>query len=108
MPNAYYHGEGVEEDIEKSTHHYKLAAIGGHEAARHNLGVLEINKGRKKIAYKHFMIAARCGYNQSLECVKDGFIRGIVTKDEYASTLRAYQCSCEMKSDERAKAAAQR
>ena len=37
--------------------------------------------------------------------VKEGFMDGMVTKDEYANTLRAYQSrQDEMKSDDRDKA----
>ena len=39
------------------------------------------------------------------DAVKDGFMKGYVTKDEYANTLRAYQkIQDEMKSDQRDKA----
>jgi len=37
------------------------------------------------------MIAARTGHNDSLDRVKEGFMIGIVKKDEYGDTLRAYQ-----------------
>ena len=39
---------------------------------------------------KHFMIAARSGWNLSLEPIKhNGYMLGIVSKDEFAETLRA-------------------
>ena len=102
-------------DIEKTIHHYKLAAMGGHEVARHILGLHEGNKGRIIKSIKHFMISARCGNGDSLkkigEWYKDRYANelGFVTKDMYASTLRAYQnVQDEMKSDERVKAATQR
>ena len=42
-----------------------------------------------------------------MDLVKSGFMKGIVTKDEYASTLRAHHDrQKEVKSDERDKAAA--
>ena len=57
-------------------------------------------------ATKHFMIAARAGFEESLKVIGQGYKHGLVTKDEYASTLRAYQVSVnEMKSEERTKAA---
>ena len=34
---------------------------------------------------------ARTGHNDSLDRVKEGFMIGIVKKDEYGDTLRAYQ-----------------
>jgi len=106
LATAYYHGESVEEDKEKGIQHWMLAAIGGHEHARHNLGIMEGNKGNISQAMKHFMIAARCGYDDSLKKIGEGYKAGYFTKEEYAATLRAYQVSIdEMKSDERAKSA---
>ena len=56
---------------------------------------------------KHFILSARAGDKQSLDYVKDGFMDGIVTKDEYANTLRAHQeRHDEMKSDGRDRAQA--
>jgi len=101
-----YDGHGVEKDMKKALYHYELAAMGGHEAARHNLGAMEGQKGNVERAYKHYMIAARSGYDDSLKNVGLGYKHGHVTKDEYASALRAYQASVnEMKSEERTKAA---
>ena len=102
---AYLEGNGTEKDIEKAFHHWKLAAIGGHEAARHNIGVMEINNGNMHRATKHFVIAARAGYDESLKKVGKAYKEGHVTKDDYAKTLRAYQVSVdEMKSYQRTKA----
>ena len=80
--------------------------MGGDVYARHNLGCAEVEAGNHhQRAYKHFILAARAGYKQSLDAVKLGFMNGIVTKDEYAQTLRAYQKShYEMKSEMRDKA----
>ena len=56
---------------------------------------------------KHLIIAARAGYKESLDQVKTRYIEGLVTKDEYANTLRMYQKrQDEMKSDARDKYAA--
>ena len=58
---------------------------------------------------KHWMIAARAGYEKALKKVGEGYKAGHVTKDEYATTLRAYQCSVdEMKSKQRDIAAAKK
>lgn len=35
----------VDGDMEKAIHHMKLAAIGGHEGARHLLGLNEVENG---------------------------------------------------------------
>ena len=51
------------------------------------------------------MIAARAGYDDPLKWVGDGYKWGIVTKDEYESTLRAHKDSQdEMKSEQRSTA----
>ena len=52
----------------------------------------------------HFILAAVAGCKESLDVVKKGFMKGVVTKDGYANTLRAYQERYnEMKSDDRNK-----
>ena len=79
----------------------------GSVQARYNLGCLEGNAGNHHRAMRHFTIAARAGHKESLDCIKGGFRRGFVTKDEYASTLRAHhEQQKEMKSDARDKAVA--
>ena len=99
---AYYYGEGVEKNVKKAIHHWKLAAIGGHEQARYNLGAIEGNNGNVERSVKHYIIAARAGHEYSLAGVKEGFMKGDVAKEEYADTLRAYQkAQDDMKSDMR-------
>lgn len=94
--------EGVEKDDEKAQYHLERAAIRGHEMARHSLGINEYNDGNMDRAMKHFMMAARNGYDEPLKFVKDGYSWGIVSKDEYASTLSAHKASQEeMKSNQR-------
>jgi len=106
LGNSYRNGDGVQVDKKKSQHYYELAAMGGNVSARHNLGLLEGAAGNYHRAMKHWIIAARAGEKDSLEAVKKaGFMTGLVTKDEFANTLRAYQkWQNEMKSDERDKA----
>ena len=108
---AYMVGNGVSKDQKLALHHYKLAAIGGHEIARLNLGSIDYNNndGNDDRAMKHFMIAASCGYDVALKEVGNRYRDGYITKDEYASTLRAYQNSIdEMKSEQREAAKLQR
>jgi len=101
----YSNGDEVEKHKEKATYHLKLAAMGGHEYARYKLGMIEYHLGNMDRAMKHFMIAARCGYEDSLKKVGKGYKHGLVTKDDYAKTLRAYQnISNDMKSEQRTKA----
>jgi len=102
---AYLEGMGVEQDNKKATHHLELAAIGGHERARFNLGHMEFSSGNIDVAMKHYMIAARGGEDKSLKFVGEGYKVGFITKDDYAKTLRSYQnISNEMKSEQRTKA----
>ena len=106
LGNSYDNGEGVEMDKKKAKYYYELAAMNGCVDARHNLGFMEGRAGNITRAMKHFILAARAGFKKSLDCVKQGYMKGDVTKDEYANTLRAYQQQHdEMKSDDRDKAA---
>ena len=98
---------GVAIDKKKAKHYYELAAMNGNVMARYNLGCMEEHAGNNHRADKHFMLAASAGFKLSLDGVKDGYMDGNVTKDEYANTLRQYQKNQdEMKSDARDKARA--
>ena len=102
---AYEEGRGVTLDKKKAMHYYELAAMNGSVKSRHNLGVFEHEGCDLHRAIKHYIIAARAGCKESLDVVKKGYTVGIVTKDEYANTLRAYQNSQdEVKSEARDKA----
>ena len=106
LGDSYYHGEGVEIDKEKAKHYYELAAMMGNINARHNLAGIEGRAGNHHRGMKHLIIAARAGYEKSLDCVKEGFMNGLVTKDEYANTLRlCHERQDKIKSEERDKAA---
>lgn len=106
---SYTFGHGVEEDMNKALHYYELAAMGGNILARHNLGCLEGNSGNLHRAMKHFIMAAKAGDEDSVDKVKHGLKDGLVTKDEFANTLRAcHERQKEMKSEMRDKAAAAR
>jgi len=107
LGNSYHEGWGVERDMKKAKHYYELAAMNGNVPARHNLGIFELRvAGNYERAFKHWVIAARAGNDGSLDKVKRGYKGGLITKDEYADILRAYQVRQEeMKSDEREEAA---
>ena len=101
----YHVGHGVEKDEKKELHHMEKAAIGGHPLARHNLGILEWKNGHYVRAAKHFIIAAKLGYDKSLEAVKDHYKAGYVSKDDFAAALRGHQASVDAtKSPQREKA----
>ncbi len=102
LGGLYFSGEGVEKDVKKAVYHMEQAAIGGHPQARCLLAFHEKDNGRFDRAAKHFMIAANLGCNDALNMVKDFFVDGIVSKDEYAAALRGYQTAVnETKSAER-------
>eukprot|EP00984_Skeletonema_dohrnii_P019133 scaffold9083_cov74-Skeletonema_dohrnii-CCMP3373.AAC.1 len=89
----YHEGQGVEKDEKKEVYHLEQAAIGGHPIARYNLGFEEEKNGRMDRAIKHWIIAATLGHDDSLDALKDGFRGGLVTKDDFASALRAHQAA---------------
>ena len=104
---AYMRGDGVERNEKKAVHYWELAAMGGHATARYNLGVFEVQAGNMDRVIKHHMIAAGCGYTVSLDLIKQMFMNGDATKDDYAKALRAYQeYLVEIKSPQRNEAAA--
>eukprot|EP00956_Cyclotella_meneghiniana_P037041 scaffold133945_cov36-Cyclotella_meneghiniana.AAC.5 len=101
----YHFGEGVERDTKKAVHHWQAAAMMGNEGSRYNLGIIEENDANFDRAMKHFMISAKCGHDDSLQKVKEGFMMGRVTKTDFEVTLRAHKASQdEMKSDQRDRA----
>ena len=103
----YCKGESVVKDVEKEVYHLEEAAIGCHPEARHNLGVEEWNNGRFERARKPYIIASNLGWHNSLKCVKDLYVNGHASKEDYADAMRAYQAAVEeAKSAEREKAEA--
>ena len=101
----YGDGEGVEKDEEKKVYHLEEAAIGGHPNARYNLGANEWNNGRYDRAMKHYIIAANLGQNEALDRVKQGFVDGIVNKEDYAAALRGHQAAVDATKSEQRDAA---
>ena len=89
----YHHGQGVEKDEKRGLHHAEEAAIGGHINARHNLGCLEELSRRMDRAVKHYIIAAKLGYDESLESVNSLYKAGLISKDEFAAALRGHQAA---------------
>ena len=83
----------MEIEKKKAKHYWEFAAVNGSVKARHNIGVMEGQDGAHQRSMKHFILAARAGYKDSLNVVKGGFMNGHITKEEYSNTLRAYQKS---------------
>ena len=60
-------------------------------------------------AMKHWIIAARAGCDKSLKEIRNAFMNGHATKEDFEKSLRAHKESAdEMKSDQREAAAAAR
>ena len=90
----------------KAKYYYELAAMMGDIMARHNLGVWEENAGNTSRAMKHWMISASAGYDKALKVIREYFLKGHVTKDDFEKALRANKESKdEMKSEQREEAA---
>jgi tetratricopeptide (TPR) repeat protein len=105
LGGSYYDGEGVDKDTKKGVYHWEQAAIGGHPSARVLLAMHEEDNCRFERAAKHYIIAANLGNDNSLQCIKDLFAEGKVSKEEYAAALRGHQAAVnETKSAERDKA----
>ena len=101
----YFNGRGVELDKNKAKYYFELAAMNGYVQTRYNVGCMDGQAGNYHRGMKHFILAERAGHKKSFDKVKEGFMHRIVTKDEYADTLRANQnIQDEMKSDDRDKA----
>ncbi len=93
LATLYYEGEGVEKDEKKAVYHSEQAAIGGHPTARYLLACYEMTNVRLERAAKHWIISANLGCDDSLKDIKDLFVQGVVSKDEYADALRGYQAA---------------
>jgi tetratricopeptide (TPR) repeat protein len=89
----YDEGKGIAKDKKKRLHHLEEAAIGGHPSARYNLACVEWNNGRKDRAIKHWIIAANLGNDVSLKPLKMSFQMGLMSKEDFAASLRAHQAA---------------
>ena len=93
---SYKQGRFVEMDNNKFIFHSEQAAIGGHTRARYNLAVSEGQKGNIDKARKHLIIAANLGCDLSIEMLKKMYAGGDISKDDYATALRAYQAALDV------------
>mmetsp|Transcript_18001 Transcript_18001/g.30398 ORF Transcript_18001/g.30398 Transcript_18001/m.30398 type:complete len:147 (+) Transcript_18001:575-1015(+) len=84
---------GVEKDERKRLYHLEEAAIGGHPFARHDLGCREAENGNYERTTRHLIIAASLGYELSMEMLKANHARGYVSKEDFATALRAHQAA---------------
>ena len=99
---AYDLGKGVEQDKTKAVHYWTKAAMQGHFPSRYNLGCDEGEKGNHDRAVRHWLISAKMGHTNSIENIKQRFMAGAATKEQYAQALKGYQDAMEeMKSHDR-------
>ncbi|EJK56180.1 hypothetical protein THAOC_23985 [Thalassiosira oceanica] len=104
---VYEIGEGVQKDVAKAAVFYEKAAMQGCPLSRHKLGCVEGQKRNHDRAVRHFLISAKMGYKDSIEIIKEMFMAGVTTKEQYAEALRGYQDAVEeMKSHDRDEASA--
>ena len=127
IAHAYCKGLGVERDTKKAQYYYELAAMGGNVRARHHLGILEMRAavggdlvsrynlgleasiGSMDRAMKHWMISAGAGHDDSLKKIRECFLNGDATKNDFEKALRTHkEAADEMKSEQREAAAAAR
>ncbi|EJK52803.1 hypothetical protein THAOC_27888, partial [Thalassiosira oceanica] len=91
----YYDGEVVEEDKPRGIRHWQQAALKGNAQSRHNLGAVENINGNHQLAAQHYMISAKMGCEQSLNCIQLMFMKGHATKAQYAEALLGYRDAVE-------------
>ena len=93
VSTLYREGKGVEKNEKLTLHHAEKAAIGGSAHARHNLGCTEWKNGRFDRAVKHYIIAAKQGYDPSLECVKECHQDGHASREDLAAAIRGHKAA---------------
>ncbi|EJK62582.1 hypothetical protein THAOC_16802 [Thalassiosira oceanica] len=102
LGDAYYNGDGVQQDKSRGVRHWQLAAMKGHVQSRHMLGVDELINGKCDLAVMHWMISTKMGLEESLNYIKRLFVRGRATKAQYGEALRGFGDAMEeMKSHQR-------
>ena len=104
LGRCYKDGDGVEKDMEKAMEYFQKSAELDFVLAFAVIGHLLISKDEIEQGMLNVRKAAICGVTDEsiFNLLRDGFQCGVITKDEYAYTLRENQAACnEMKSDGR-------
>ena len=89
----YEEGDGVEKDIKKQLYHLEEAASVVIHQQGTILEIYENARGRDDRAVKHFIIAAKLGYDDALEAIKTYFASGFVSKEDFEAALREHQAA---------------
>eukprot|EP00984_Skeletonema_dohrnii_P026222 scaffold15548_cov84-Skeletonema_dohrnii-CCMP3373.AAC.5 len=110
---AHYHlsilyqmGKGAEKDETKKIYHLEEAVIGGHAKARYELSSYEWTNGRFDRAVKHLIISAHLGFDDSIKQLRTSYVDGLVSKEEFATALRAHQAAVDATKSPQREAAA--
>lgn len=93
LGSIYHLGQNVEKDVEKAVYHWEEAAIGGHSGARHNLGCVEWESERYNRAVKHFIIAVKLAFHDSLSFLKRLYAEGHTSKEDYDAAVRVFRAA---------------
>mmetsp|Transcript_3889 Transcript_3889/g.5660 ORF Transcript_3889/g.5660 Transcript_3889/m.5660 type:complete len:276 (+) Transcript_3889:67-894(+) len=88
LSTMYSKGQGVVKDEKMKIYHTEKAAIAGHPYARQSLAYDEQENERMDRATKHLIIAANLGYDKAIQMLKNCYIRGHVSKEDFAASLR--------------------
>ena len=86
-------GKGVERDEKLGIYYLEESALAGANDARFALGMFEEEKGNFDRAVKHWIIAANCGHDDSLDSLKKCYKEGRISKEDFASALRTHQAT---------------
>ena len=87
LGTAYANGNGAERDAKKAKHHLELAAMEGCVTARNDLGADEYNAGNYDRALKHYMIAVRGGFTDSVKYIQQMYMNGHATKQKIITQM---------------------
>jgi len=67
----------------------------GQVESRFNLGCNDVEKGDYGNAVRHLSISAKMGHENSLGTIKNMFMSGLATNEQYAEALKGYQDAVE-------------
>ena len=65
----------------------------------------EWENGTLARAIKHLTIAASNGYDPSLKHLKQGYVEGLISKEDFAAALKAHQAAMDAKKSPQREAA---
>ena len=107
--NRYDEGNGISVNKERAALFERVGALRGCAIARHNIGSSEYDLGNYEIAIRHWKIAAKAGYQKSLNALRDIYNKKVsgnefISKEYLDSTYRAcHEAQMEVATEEREK-----